>query len=188
MNIQEIESKIAQCKSCPLYKYRTNAVPGEGPVPAKLMLIGEAPGRNEDIQGRPFVGDAGKLLDQYLSIAGIDRKECYITNVVKCRPPNNRKPFPEEIAICTNLYLFDQIELVSPKLIVALGVSAAEGLGFEFKSIKEILGYHTITIRGKQWHVYVAFHPSFPLRFQSIRPQFESQMKEIKNILKELDK
>jgi DNA polymerase len=186
MKMEEIEKQIKMCTSCVLYKYRTQAVPGAGPVPANLMLIGEAPGKNEDLQGKPFVGKAGQLLDYYLSLAGIKREECYITNVVKCRPPNNRKPFPEEIAVCTNLYLFDQIQLVSPKLIVALGVSAAEGLGLEFKSIKEVLGLRKIKIRGKEWNVYVTYHPSFPLRFQSIRSQFETQLKEVKSILNEL--
>lgn len=185
MNIEDLYSQIRSCRLCPLYKYRTNAVPGEGPIPSKIMVIGEAPGKNEDIQGRPFVGRAGKLLEEALEKVGIRREEIYITNVVKCRPPNNRKPFGFEIHICVTTYLFSQIEIVDPKVIISLGVSAAQGLGFKFNHIKEIIGIHDMQIAGKNRKVVVAYHPSFPLRFPVKFEEFVSQLSKAKEALNE---
>ncbi|MCW1292845.1 MAG: uracil-DNA glycosylase [Candidatus Parvarchaeota archaeon] len=183
LDIEKINSEIKICKLCRLSNSRTNAVPGEGKIPSDLMIIGEAPGRNEDLLGRPFVGEAGKLLDKCLKEVGIDRNNSYITNIVKCRPPNNRKPSKEEIDICTKAFLFKQIEIVDPKVILSLGVSASYGLGFKFSRIKDILGVHQMFIAGKERKVYVAFHPSFPLRFNSLIPQFINQLKEVKLLL-----
>ena len=114
-----IES-IKVCRACPLYKFRRNPVPGEGSLNATVMLIGEAPGRREDETGRPFVGAAGKYLDELLSKAGLKREDVFITNVVKCRPPNNRDPKPEEILKCSG-HTNRIIKLISPKIIVTLG-------------------------------------------------------------------
>ncbi|MEM3828392.1 MAG: uracil-DNA glycosylase [Conexivisphaerales archaeon] len=180
---ENLDSKIRSCTLCRLSSSRKRAVPGEGKIPAKIMLVGEAPGKNEDIEGRPFVGEAGKLLNQCLQQVGIERASVYITNVVKCRPPNNRKPFPDEIKTCTDAYLFAQISIVDPVVIVALGVSAAEGLGLKFNRIKEVIGNHKLSISGKERNVYVAYHPSFPLRFKSMLPQFIEQLSEAKRIL-----
>ncbi len=111
-SLNRLEEEVRVCKLCRLASTRINAVPGEGSINAKLMLVGEAPGRNEDKQGRPFVGSAGKLLDQVLSDAGIVREDVYITNIVKCRPPNNREPLDDEINTCMP-YLERQIRIIA---------------------------------------------------------------------------
>ncbi len=118
--LQETAGQVAVCKNCALSYSRKKAVPGEGPVSAQIMLIGEGPGFYENEQGRPFVGAAGKFLDELLEKAGVSRKEVFITNVVKCRPPGNRDPLPEELAAC-NAYLDRQIEVINPLIIVTLG-------------------------------------------------------------------
>ncbi len=117
---QELENAIKNCTRCQLYKNRKNAVPGEGPKETFVMFIGEAPGVTEDEMGRPFVGAAGKLLTMIMENLGISRNSIYITNVVKCRPPNNREPNDEEIEKC-NIYLETQIRLIKPRIIVTLG-------------------------------------------------------------------
>ena len=118
--LTDLYDLIARCPCSDLCKTRTMPVPGEGPEDAEIMFIGEAPGFNEDRTGRPFVGAAGQFLNKLLAFAGLQRSNVYITNVVKCRPPNNRDPLPEEIAACRP-YLDGQIELINPKVIVTLG-------------------------------------------------------------------
>lgn len=118
--LKEIASQVAGCKQCQLSFSRKKAVPGEGPADAEIMLIGEGPGFYENEQGRPFVGAAGQFLDELLQKAGVSRKDVFITNVVKCRPPGNRDPMPEELAAC-NAYLERQIEAINPLVIVTLG-------------------------------------------------------------------
>lgn len=119
-NISQIREKVAICKDCNLHHSRIKSVPGEGPVTASIMFIGEGPGFHENQQGKPFVGQAGKFLDELLDKAGLKREEVYITNVVKCRPPGNRDPQPDELDACSK-YLDHQIELINPKIIVTLG-------------------------------------------------------------------
>ncbi len=132
-SLESIKNKVMHCVLCGLSVTRKNAVPGNGSVTKKIMLIGEAPGKNEDESGNPFVGSAGKVLDQALIDAGIERTEIYITNVVKCRPPNNRVPTEEEIGICTNQYLKKEIDIISPKVICILGATALKSLlGLEY--------------------------------------------------------
>lgn len=133
--LEEISAQIKICKRCPLWKTRTNAVPGEGNEKAKIMFIGEAPGRNEDLQGKPFVGAAGKVLDEMLASIGLQRSEVYITNVVKCRPPGNRDPLPSEIKACSP-YLEKQIEIIKPKIIVTLGRFSMEWVFKRFGLLK----------------------------------------------------
>jgi DNA polymerase len=118
--LQELVTRIAACPDCDLCKTRTHAVPGEGPEDAGIMLVGEGPGFHEDQQARPFVGPAGKFLEELLASAGLRRSDVYITNVVKCRPPQNRDPLPSEIEACRK-HLQRQIELIRPKVIVTLG-------------------------------------------------------------------
>lgn len=118
--MSELEEKVRACTICPLHKGRINAVPGAGNPNADIMFIGEGPGKNEDEQGLPFVGAAGKLLDEMLASVGLKREDVYIANVVKCRPPNNRDPLPNEIESCIP-YLKEQIVLIQPKIIVTLG-------------------------------------------------------------------
>ena len=118
--LAQIADEIKVCLRCELHKTRTKAVPGEGPADARIMLIGEAPGWNEDQQGRPFVGAAGKFLEELLAAAGLKREDVFITNIVKSRPPGNRDPLPDEIAACEP-WLQRQIEIIDPDVIVTLG-------------------------------------------------------------------
>ncbi|NMC15926.1 MAG: uracil-DNA glycosylase [Chloroflexi bacterium] len=118
--LQAIRAQVQQCRACPLSVGRTRAVPGEGPASSRVMFIGEGPGYHEDQQGQPFVGQAGKFLDELLACAGLKRAEVFITNVVKCRPPSNRDPEPEELKACDQ-YLNAQIEAINPRVIVTLG-------------------------------------------------------------------
>lgn len=124
-NWEELINEISCCQKCKLCENRKNAVPGEGNKNAMLMLIGEGPGRDEDEQGRPFVGAAGQLLDKMITAIGMKREDVYIANIVKCRPPGNREPEQEEAAACLP-YLRAQFVLVRPKVIVALGKTAAK--------------------------------------------------------------
>ena len=125
--LEALAARIRACTLCRLHEGRTNAVPGEGAASARLLLIGEGPGRHEDWQGRPFVGAAGKVLDASLAKAGLTRGEVFITNIVKCRPPENRKPKADEVAACRP-YLEAQIRAVRPAAIVTMGDTALEGL------------------------------------------------------------
>jgi len=118
--INEVYTLVKKCKNCSLYKTRNNPVIGEGSIDTAVMFIGEAPGRNEDIQGRPFVGKAGKILDQLLNSIDLERKDVYIANILKCRPPNNRNPLKKEIKNCVN-FLDQQIKIIKPKIIAPLG-------------------------------------------------------------------
>ncbi len=129
---------IRACARCRLHATRMNAVPGEGPSPATLLLVGEAPGRDEDASGRPFVGRAGRVLDAALAAVHVSREDIYITNVVKCRPPRNRRPRRDEMAACRN-YLMGQIACVRPGAIVTLGATALRDLlgpGPELKAVR----------------------------------------------------
>ncbi len=123
--LRETESRILNCRLCSLHRLRTNAVPGEGNWTAELMFIGEAPGRDEDAQGRPFVGRAGKLLRKIIAAMKFREEEVFITNVVKCRPPDNRTPHRDEVEFCSP-YLVRQIQLIRPRVIVTLGKSSTE--------------------------------------------------------------
>ncbi len=118
--LEKVIAEIAQCQKCPLSRGRNQTVPGEGPADSRLMFIGEAPGFHEDRLGRPFVGAAGQFLEQLLGSIGLTREQVYICNVIKCRPPNNRDPLPEEIEACRS-YLDRQIELIRPRVVVTLG-------------------------------------------------------------------
>src|SRR5207249_7181685 len=124
--LEDLARQIRGCTLCRLHEGRTHAVPGEGPAGAKVLLVGEGPGRHEDEAGRPFVGAAGRVLDAALAKAGIPREDVFITNVVKCRPPENRRPRADEIAACRP-YLAAQIRLVHPGVIVTLGDTALRG-------------------------------------------------------------
>ncbi len=118
--LEQVAQQVAKCQNCPLYMNATNPVPGEGNPEAEIMFIGEGPGFNEDLQGRPFVGQAGKLLDELLSSIKVAREDVFIANIIKHRPPENREPMPEEIEECKE-FLDRQIEVIQPKLIVTLG-------------------------------------------------------------------
>jgi uracil-DNA glycosylase family 4 len=152
--LEALATQIRSCVQCPLHATRTKAVPGEGTPSARVMLIGEAPGRDEDQRGQPFVGAAGRFLDEVLAGSGVDRREFFITNTVKCRPENNRPPRKREVDTCTSLYLFEQIELINPALIMLLGsvatkkllgvnsVNEVRGRVIEHNNRKYLAGYH----------------------------------------------
>ena len=125
--LQRLHRAVLGCTRCGLAATRTHAVPGTGPCPAPIMIVGEAPGFNEDAQGRPFVGPAGKLLDTLLAGIGLERADVYITNVLKCRPPQNRDPLPNEVSACSG-YLTWQLRLVDPRVVIVLGRHALERL------------------------------------------------------------
>ena len=163
-SIEELNSKICNCQNCALGKTRTKFVFGVGYPNANAMLIGEAPGRDEDLQGEPFVGRAGKLLNDILKAVNFKREEVYIANILKCRPPNNRDPLPLEMETCIP-YLHKQIDLIQPKVILCLGRVAANGLlnkklslgqlresTFEFNGIKVMATYHPAALlRNPNW-------------------------------------
>lgn len=149
---------VLRCPRCDLSLSRTNVVVGDGPIDAKIVIIGEAPGRNEDKQGKPFVGAAGKILNSVLEKSGIDRKDVYITNIVKCRPPENRVPRKDEVEACSP-YLKKQLEVIDPLFIVLLGKTASEtyldrkvsmgdehGKVFEHEGRKVLITYHPAAI------------------------------------------
>ncbi len=187
MSLGEIAKEIKACKKCPLHLSRTNAVPGEGNPKAEVMFIGEAPGRNEDLQGRPFVGAAGKLLTDLLESIGLTRSEVFITNVVKCRPPRNRDPRPEEIETCFP-YLERQVELIDPKIIVALGRHSAltllEKAGRREDSIMRIRGkIFKIRLFGKVRMLMPTLHPAAALYNPKLKPLLEEDFDKLKELL-----
>lgn len=176
---EELENECYKCKKCKLCNNRHNVVIGTGNKNAKVMFIGEGPGADEDIQGIPFVGKAGKLMDKALEGVGIKREEIYIANIVKCRPPNNRNPEYEEADICRE-YLDSQIKLVNPKIIVLLGSVA----------LKNILGkeYGITASRGKWFEkdgikYMPTFHPAALLRDEVKKIDFWKDLKEVKKVI-----
>ena len=171
-SLADISNEIVKCTICDLCLKRNKAVPGEGNEKADIVVIGETPGKNEDLQGRPFIGMSGKFLSRSLESIGIDRSMVFITNAVKCRPPNNRKPTTEEIKACRP-YLVRQLSVLQPKLILALGTSAASSLGIKFEHLNNIRGkIMDISLDNLHFKCLVTFHPSFPMRFPSARKAF----------------
>ncbi|MCQ8903990.1 MAG: uracil-DNA glycosylase [Methanothrix sp.] len=173
-DLRELASEIRRCERCGLSQTRRNAVPGDGPENARIMMIGEAPGAAEDLAGRPFVGRAGALLDRALDLAGLDRGEIFITNIVKCRPPGNRRPTEEEIRACMP-YLRKQIEIIRPSAICLLGNVPA----------KAILGVQGVTsLRGRIFDdlYLITFHPAAVLRNMSRMELFVSDLAKLKGM------
>ena len=161
-----IQEKVKDCRACPLCKGRHLTVFGEGPIDASLMFVGEGPGADEDAKGRPFIGRAGQLLTKILEAAQISRDEVFITNVVKCRPPNNRVPQVEEIMTC-NVYLEAQIAMINPRIIVCLGSTPTRWFLKTTEGITKIRG-KWFSWRGID--LLPMFHPSYLLRNQSRKP------------------
>jgi uracil-DNA glycosylase family 4 len=154
--LDDLAKRIRICVKCPLHESRTLAVPGEGKVNARFMVIGEAPGKQEDLAGRPFVGNAGRYLDHVLEGTGLQRADFFITNIVKCRPPSNRTPKAGEIDTCTSLYLFGQIEQINPELILLLGNTAVKTM-LGLKSVEEARGR---IITQEQRKYLASYHPA----------------------------
>ena len=178
--IEEIAAEVKQCIKCRLSETRTNAVPGEGSVSARLMFVGEGPGKREDASGRPFVGQAGKLLNLLLEQAGIPREDVFITNIVKCRPPENRVPLADEVAAC-NEYLMAQIATIKPRFICPLGAAAlATLLGPDLK-ISQV----RCQVFRKGSILYVPlYHPAAALHRGALRETLFNDIVKLKDLLK----
>ncbi len=182
MTWQELESACSGCQKWPLGATRTNIVIGTGNKNADIMFVGEAPGADEDRTGIPFVGAAGKHLDKFLAAVGINREDVYIANILKCRPPNNRDPLPEEQDICIK-YLREQVKLIRPKMIVCLGrISAMRLIDPEFRITK----MHGQFFKKGDFHICAVYHPSALLRDASKNEDMYRDMKAIKAKLDEL--
>ncbi|MHA1505657.1 MAG: type-4 uracil-DNA glycosylase [Candidatus Asgardarchaeia archaeon] len=186
----KLNEEVKNCKKCPLWKSRKNAVPGEGNLEPIVMLIGEAPGRQEDIQGRPFVGAAGKLLDENLKKIGISREEVYITNVVKCRPPGNRDPTELEIQICSK-YLDRQIDLIKPKIIVTLGNHSTkyilEKFGFKHRGISREHGkVYKVDTLYQRFYIMPIYHPAAALYNRGLEGVLEGDFLKLKALIEEV--
>jgi len=180
--LSDLYDQIALCQRCGIAKTRTKVVPGEGREDADIMFIGEAPGWHEDQQGRPFVGPAGKFLDELLSSINLNRSQVYIANVIKCRPEGNRDPLPTEILNCRH-WLDRQIELIKPKVIVTLG-RYSMALFFPGKSIGKIHG----TAQKQDGITYFAmYHPAAALHQQSLRQTIQADMLKIPPLLTETE-
>ena len=179
----QLLEEIGSCERCKLSQTRSNVVPGEGDPHAKLMFIGEGPGQEEDRQGRPFVGRSGELLTRMIHAIGLERSEVYICNIVKCRPPGNRNPEPEEAAACLN-YLRAQVALVRPRVVVLLGKVACQ---------YTINGQVFITRDHGQWYeqkgvwFMPTFHPSALLRDPAKKRDAWEDFQKIRDKLRELD-
>jgi uracil-DNA glycosylase len=176
-----LQKTVKVCRKCSLADTRKKVVFGEGDNKARLVFIGEAPGEEEDNQGRPFVGRAGKLLDKMIDGIGLRREEVYICNVLKCRPPNNRDPKPDEVEVCKH-YLTAQLQIISPKIICTLGKHAYNTLLGVDESIMRIRG--TLT-RYKGIKLLPTYHPSFLLRNASRMNEALGDMETLKHLLRE---
>jgi len=182
-SFESIARDIRSCTKCPLHRSRKNAVPGEGNPKAEILFIGEGPGENEDNSGRPFVGEAGKFLDDLLSSIKIKREEVFITNIVKCRPINNRDPLDEEVRICTSAYLYDQTRNIKPKLIVTLGRHSMHQF---FPQIRSISAVHGKAYK-KAGQVYMLmYHPAAALYQASLKTTIKEDFKKIPEILRQI--
>jgi len=180
--LADLNREISLCQDCELAKTRNTVVPGEGAENAEIMLIGEAPGFYEDKQGRPFVGSAGKFLDELLQSINLDRTKVYICNVIKCRPPSNRDPFPQEVESCRK-WLDLQIETISPKVIVTLGRHSMSKF-FRGASIGKIHGTAQ-EINGRL--CFAMYHPAAALHQQSLRKTIEADILKLPGIIARYD-
>jgi uracil-DNA glycosylase family 4 len=185
--LKELHEKWFKECTCELKKTATQPVPGDGSAHAEIIFIGEAPGKNEDLEGKPFVGAAGKFLAEMLSSIGMERKDIYITNIVKYRPPNNRDPLPEEISVCKD-WLMEELKLISPQLIVFLGRHSMNHF-FPMEKISEIHGkilIKTIPALGRQ-HFLALYHPAAALYNGGMRETLMKDFKKIPRILKKIE-
>ncbi|MFB3894507.1 MAG: uracil-DNA glycosylase [Phycisphaerae bacterium] len=183
-----LSARIRRCVKCRLHCGRMHAVPGEGPCEARIMLVGEAPGAAEDRTGRPFVGQAGRFLDKLLTAVRMSRKDFFITSAVKCRPPHNRPPRADELATCKATWLLRQIELVNPRLIVALGAVALRQLvgksALLGKSARVGNPVRLDDLHGRLFsldsrRVLATYHPAAAMRFPKLRAKFVSDFDRI---------
>lgn len=193
MHTKEVEKKLRQleieaeaCKRCRLHKTRTNVVFGVGPATAEIMLVGEGPGFTEDQTKVPFSGAAGKHLNELLREAGLEREKVRITNVVLCRPPNNRDPFPDEIEVCRS-FLEGQISAIKPKLVIALGrIAARELLGRYVVMGKEHGRLLDYTYAGASFKLFLTYHPAAALYGTKTKQRLQADSRKLRSILKSL--
>lgn len=178
--LAQIAKEVTVCTNCNLHHSRKKAVPGEGPASAEIMFIGEGPGFHENEQGRPFVGAAGKFLDQLLEQAGVTRADVWIGNVVKCRPPENRDPLPEELSAC-NLYLERQIEAINPSIIVTLGRFSMN----KFFPGAKISQVHGQMRKVEDRYVIAMFHPAAALHQAALKPAILADFAKLPELLKQ---
>jgi DNA polymerase len=178
--IAQIAKEVSACIKCALHEGRKKSVPGEGPAAAEIMFIGEGPGFHENEQGRPFVGAAGKFLDQLLAQADVTRADVFIANVVKCRPPGNRDPLPEELAAC-DIYLEAQIKAINPSIIVTLGRFS---MG-KFVSGAKISAIHGQMRKVDDRFVIPMFHPAAALHQAALKPAILGDFAKLPELLKQ---
>jgi DNA polymerase len=188
--MQKIAGEIRVCLKCPLWEGRKNAVPGDGNLDASIVFVGEAPGYWEDMKGLPFVGAAGKVLDGLLEWIGLPRRSIFITNVVKCRPPENRDPRPQEISTCTSTYLDHQVRFIEPKIVVTLGRHSTMYIlskaGVESAaSITKLRGkLYNVSLLDLQVSVVPMYHPASVLHNPKYRDDLEADFRLLKAELK----
>lgn len=179
--LAEIREEVSTCKACSLCEGRTNVVFGEGNPHARVMIIGEAPGKNEDLQGKPFVGAAGKFLDELLEVAGLKREDVFIANVLKCRPPSNRNPKPEEIEACAT-FLRQQTQTISPDVIVTLGNFATQ---FILRTGVGITHLRGTVQRAGRFLVLQVFHPAAAIYDRSKRDVLLSDFERVGSLVRD---
>lgn len=179
MDLETLRERCAACTACPLSATRTHSVFGIGNTHAELMFVGEAPGEQEDLTGTPFVGKAGQLLDKFLAAVEIPREKVYIANILKCRPPQNRDPLPEEEDACIG-FLREQVRIIRPKIIVCLGrISAMRLIKPDFKITKE----HGMWFEKGGFAMAAVYHPAFLLRDPRKKEDMLTDMKRIRERL-----
>lgn len=183
MSLEELNNQILKCEKCALAKTRINVVPGEGSSKAEIMFIGEGPGKNEDEKGKPFIGAAGKLLDKMLALISLKREDVYIANVVKCRPPGNRDPLPEEVEACRP-WLDQQIEIIKPKLIVLLGRHSMD----RFLPNQKISIDHGKPKRKSGQVYFPIYHPAAALYRNGLLEDLKKDFKKIPRVLEMIEK
>lgn len=181
--LETLGALIRDCAACPLHAGRLQAVPGDGNPQSEILFVGEGPGKKEDEQGRPFVGAAGKFLDEMLASIGLTRADVFVTNVVKCRPPENRDPEPVEISTCTDLYLWQQIEAINPKLLVTLG---RHSMGLFLPPSVKISQVHGQAKRVRGRVILPLYHPAAALYNGGMRQTLLYDFKKIPLVLKKL--
>ena len=179
--LKKIKKQVTQCTKCELSKTRNNSVPGKGNFKSDVIFVGEAPGKNEDMKGEPFIGIAGKKLSIALESAGITRDDVYITNIVKCRPPKNRVPTTNERDTCQN-YLKKEIEIIKPKIICVLGNTAFNSL----LNGKEIIKFRGKIVRKNNQLYFLTIHPAATIYNQKLISVLKKDMKKLFKVIKEL--
>lgn len=183
-SLAQLRAAALQCTSCRLHTTRTGVVFGEGSESAQVVVVGEAPGQEEDRTGRPFVGRAGKLLDLLLLSVGLPREQVYICNVLKCRPPENRNPLPDEMDVCTRHWLHGQLELIAPRVLLAVGKFAAQVLAASDETIGRLRG-RVLSYRGTP--LVITYHPAYLLRSPQMTRVAWEDLQLLRKVLHERD-